>query len=108
MNNEVTLRELQEACCKAFLENVQDMDDVLQSYEIAVIDGKSPIVTDEQINQKRRTFGFYWNEKVCVHSLSGRYEDPERWNMVEFHGIYMPEYYQIPPEYGGIALNPSN
>ena len=66
----MTLRELQEACCKAFLGNVQDMDDVLQSYEIAVIDGKSPILTDEQINQRRRTFGFYWNKNVCINSFS--------------------------------------
>jgi hypothetical protein len=60
----MTLRELQEACCKAFLQNVEDLDDVLKSYDIAVIDGKSPIVSDDQISHKRRTFGFYWKKKV--------------------------------------------
>ena len=61
----MTLRELQEACCKGFLANMQDLDDVLHSYEIAVIVGKSPILSDDQINHKRRTFGFYWKKKVC-------------------------------------------
>ncbi|CAB4020130.1 cyclin-dependent kinase 1-like, partial [Paramuricea clavata] len=63
VNNDMTLRELQEACCKAFLQNVEDLDDVLKSYDIAVIDGKSPIVSDHQISHKRRTFGFYWKKK---------------------------------------------
>lgn len=49
----MTLKELLEACGKAFLQNVEDFDDVLKSYDIAVIDGKSPIVSDDQISHKR-------------------------------------------------------
>ena len=66
MNNDMTITYLQEACVKSFIKNVQDLDEVLQSYDIAVIDGKSPITCDEEINHKRRTFGFFWNKKVCI------------------------------------------
>lgn len=62
----MTLTNLQEGCVKAFLGNVEDMEKVMESYVIAVIDGKSKITCDEEINRKRRTFGFYWKKKVCI------------------------------------------
>ncbi|CAB4043284.1 Hypothetical predicted protein, partial [Paramuricea clavata] len=63
VDNPITLRVLQEGCCKAFLEIVGDIEDVMQDYDIAIIDGKSQLTCDDEIPQRRRTFGFYWKKK---------------------------------------------
>ena len=65
MDNPITLQVLQEGCCKAFLEIVKDIEDVMQDYDIAIIDGKSQLTCDDEIPQRRRTFGFYW-KKVYI------------------------------------------
>ena len=62
VSNPMTLQDLEDGCCKAFLANVRDLKDVVQDYDIAIIDGKSQLTCDEEIPQRRRTFGFYWKK----------------------------------------------
>lgn len=64
MNNTMTLQDLKEAFVTVFFDERTDLEDVLKSYDIAVVDGKSIVNSDEEINHKRRTFGFYWKRKV--------------------------------------------
>ena len=64
MKNKMSLVELTEACIKAFIPGAT-VEDVAKEYNIAVIDGKSVLKRDEEVNHKRRTFGFYWHRKVC-------------------------------------------
>ena len=65
VNSDSSLQELKEACVKVFFDENASFDDVVRSYDIAVIDGKSVVNTDEALNLKRRTFDFYWARKVC-------------------------------------------
>lgn len=67
----MTLSDLKQACVKAFITDVGNFEEALDKYDVAVIDGKSAIKCDEELNQKRRTFGLYWNKKVSgkEHSL---------------------------------------
>ena len=62
MKAEVTLRDLKEACINVFFPG--DSTSVEKMYDIAVIDGKSAVHNDKELNQKRRTYGFYWKRKV--------------------------------------------
>jgi hypothetical protein len=64
VNNTMTLQDLKEAFVTVFFDERTDLEDVLKSYDIAVVDGKSIVNSDEEINHKRRTFGFYWKRKV--------------------------------------------
>ncbi len=64
----MSLEGITEACIKAFLPNFGSVEDVLKLHDVSVIDGKSAIKKDEEINNKRRTFGFYWNRKVRIHN----------------------------------------
>ena len=63
----MTLHDLQDGCCNAFLPTVGNMKEVVQHYDIAIIDGKSQLTCDEEISQRRRTFGFYWKKVYNVN-----------------------------------------
>ncbi|CAB4008630.1 5 nucleotidase, partial [Paramuricea clavata] len=65
VDNPITLQVLQEGCCKAFLEIVGDIEDVMQDYDIAIIDGKSQLTCDDEIPQRRRTFGWPWERGLA-------------------------------------------
>ncbi|CAB4020535.1 Hypothetical predicted protein, partial [Paramuricea clavata] len=62
MNNNMTLQDLHEAFVTVFFDERTDLEDVLKLYNIAVVDGKSTVNSDKEIN-KHYTFGFYWKRK---------------------------------------------
>lgn len=70
MKNNMTLGDLKQACAKAFITDVGNFEEALDRYDVVVIDGKSAVTCDAELNQKRRTFGLYWNKKVSVKNYS--------------------------------------
>ena len=64
MSIDFTLQELIDACIKVFLGNKESFETVSAKYELLIIDGKSVISKDIELNRKRRTFGFYYQKKV--------------------------------------------
>ena len=63
MSIDFTLQELIDACIKVFLGNVESFETVNAKYELSIIDGKSVISKDMELNRKHRTFGFYYKKK---------------------------------------------
>lgn len=60
----MTLQDLREAFVTVFFDERTDLEDVLKSYDIAVVDGKSIVNSNKEINHKCCTFGFYWKRMV--------------------------------------------
>ena len=64
VNIEFSLQELTAACVKAFIG--ESLETANQNYKISVIDGKSVVSNNDELNNRRRTFGFCWEIEVKI------------------------------------------
>ena len=69
LNHDFSLHELTDACIKQLISADEDMQSASQTYDICLIEGKSVVNKEEELNKNRRTFGFSWELKKVNHAM---------------------------------------